>query len=83
MILGDDVTRTSEDVSCENRCFNPTTDPSLCECTPDCISNNTCCQDFLQVCALVTTEGLLIELFVQFILQRRQFYNASLQFRAN
>ncbi|XP_054257257.1 zonadhesin-like [Macrosteles quadrilineatus] len=58
-----DTETTTEDVhsSCEGRCFLAAREPSMCECTQDCISNNTCCPDYVHKCAAgtpdVTTES--------------------------
>uniref|UniRef100_A0A1B6JNP2 SMB domain-containing protein n=1 Tax=Homalodisca liturata TaxID=320908 RepID=A0A1B6JNP2_9HEMI len=41
----------SNRASCEGRCQQVTSDPNLCECTADCITNNTCCPDFLIKCS--------------------------------
>uniref|UniRef100_A0A1B6MVJ5 MAM domain-containing protein n=2 Tax=Graphocephala atropunctata TaxID=36148 RepID=A0A1B6MVJ5_9HEMI len=45
------TSEVGDGASCEHRCLLVTSDPLLCECTTDCITNNTCCPDFLVKCS--------------------------------
>ena len=43
--------------SCVGRCYEDLEENSFCLCNPECLTDSSCCKDFLDVCSI----GILLE----------------------